>query len=106
MIRTKTSKTGSSWPISWLLTANSLPDSVLNTGRRAHARNKARVAPAIVTMTDSVRNWATRYFRGDPSTFLMPTSLARLADRAVDRFMKLIQAINRMNKAMAEKMYT
>jgi hypothetical protein len=41
-----------------------------------------------------------------PATLRMPTSLARLAERAVLRFMKLTQAIRRMSTAMTEKMYT
>ena len=44
--------------------------------------------------------------RNEPATFLMPTSFARFAERAVERFMKFTQAINKINKAITEKMYT
>ena len=39
-----------------------------------------------------------------PTTLRNPTSFARLAAHAVARFMKLIEAIIRMNTATAEKM--
>ena len=44
--------------------------------------------------------------RVDPATFLIPTSFARLDERAVERFMKFTQAISKMKKAMIEKIYT
>src|ERR1700743_474734 len=103
MISTKTSKMGIIQRIRRELTTNSFPEISLNRGSSAQATVTARMAPASVTITDSVRNWAMRYLRGEPSTFLTPTSLARLAERAVDRFMKLIQARSRMKGAMAEK---
>ena len=56
-----------------------------------------------VKITDSVRNWLIRNRLDAPATFLTPTSLARLAERAVIRFMKLIQAINRMIIPTKEK---
>ncbi len=58
------------------------------------------------TKVDSVRNCQIRVFLSVPNTFLMPTSLALFAERAVDRFMKLMQAINKINNATAEKIYT
>ena len=39
-----------------------------------------------------------------PRIFRMPISLARLAERAVDGFMKLIHAIKRINSAIKERM--
>ena len=47
-----------------------------------------------------------RYLRVEPTTFLKPISLARFTDLAVVRFMKLMQAITRINKAMKLKMCT
>jgi len=52
---------------------------------------------------DSVKNWPINCIRKDPKTFRTPTSLARPADRAVERLMKLMQAIITINRAMAEK---
>ena len=45
-----------------------------------------------------------RFGRSAPTDFLMEISLARFADRAVARFIKLIQAIKIIKIAMAEKM--
>jgi hypothetical protein len=59
-----------------------------------------------VTISDSDRNCAIRYLRGEPKTFLTPTSRARFDDLAVLRFMKLTQAISNIKMAMAEKIYT
>jgi len=42
--------------------------------------------------------------RNAPTVFLSPISLALVVDRAVDRLMKLMQAISKMNTAAAEKM--
>src|SRR5215831_5540323 len=55
---------------------------------------------------DSVRNCLTRLLRSEPRTFRTPTSFARLEERAVERFIKLTQAMSKMKIAMAEKMYT
>ena len=44
--------------------------------------------------------------RNEPATFLMPTSFARLAERAVERFMKFTHAMNKINTAITEKIYT
>ena len=41
--------------------------------------------------------------RNEPATFLMPTSFARFAERAVERFMKFTQAINKIKTAITEK---
>jgi len=50
-------------------------------------------------MIASPENWATRNGLAAPTTFLIPTSFARFTDRAVERFMKLMQAISMMNTA-------
>src|SRR5580658_3779855 len=82
---------------------SSFPESWLKRPRNAHAVKTAINAATAVTNIDSVRNWATRYLRGEPSTLRTPTSRARLADRAVERFIKLTQAMSRTKRAMAEK---
>ena len=51
---------------------------------------------------DSVKNCCTRPILSEPSTFLTPTSLARFDERAVDRFIKFTQAINKIKNAMPE----
>jgi hypothetical protein len=51
---------------------------------------------------DSPRCWKTSDLRITPIAFLMPTSLSLLDARAVDKFMKFIQAITRIKIAMME----
>src|SRR4030095_16253954 len=78
----------------------------LKTGSTRYAMMMASTSEKTAISVDSVRNWNMRNFLSVPSTLRIPTSLARLAERAVVRFMKLMQAINRINKATAEKIYT
>jgi hypothetical protein len=56
--------------------------------------------------TDSPRNCHIRDCFNAPETFLMPTSFALFSLLAVDRFMKLMQAINKRKPAMIERMRT
>ena len=53
---------------------------------------------------DSLKNCCISSFLLDPTTFLTPTSLARIEDLAVERFMKLMQAISSMMILITEKM--
>jgi hypothetical protein len=46
----------------------------------------------IATSSDSLKNWAINWLRSEPIALRMPTSLARLSERAVVKFMKLMQA--------------
>ena len=63
--------------------------------------------PAIkARSTDSLRNWKTRELFTAPATFRMPTSFARFSLLAVDRFMKLIQAISNTKAAMMPRILT
>src|SRR5665213_4423541 len=55
---------------------------------------------------DSVRNCLMRLLLDEPTTFLTPTSFARLAERAVERFKKFIQANSKMKAAIAANKYT
>jgi hypothetical protein len=57
----------------------------------------------ITHQEKSSENRRRRLETDGPSTLRMPTSLARWEDWAVDRFMKLMQAISRINRAMAVK---
>src|SRR5664279_3766466 len=81
----------------------SFPASWLNKGNNNAAIPMASSNERKLVNTDSVRNWAMRFDLKDPATFLIPTSFARLAERAVDRFMKFTQAISKMKMAMMEK---
>ncbi len=55
---------------------------------------------------DSLRYWITSVLLLAPTAFFIPTSLTLLEARAVDKFMKLIQAMRRMKTAMMEKSLT
>ncbi|MNY78501.1 hypothetical protein D3C86_2187690 [compost metagenome] len=55
-------------------------------------------------MIDSVRNCHTSSIFSEPITFLTPTSRARFEEPAVDKFMKLMQAISSIMMATALKM--
>ncbi len=54
-------------------------------------------------INDSVRNCVTSILRVEPATFLIPTSFALRDACAVERFMKLIAAINTIRMAMLPK---
>ena len=72
------------------------PISVLKYGTSSHASNKASIKEKKLYTNDSVKNCLIRLLRREPTTFLMPTSLALPADLAVERLMKLMQAMIRM----------
>ena len=53
--------------------------------------------------TDSPKNCFNRDDRSAPNTFRTPTSAARFEELAVDKFMKLMQAINKVSSATEAK---
>src|SRR5262249_3736846 len=55
---------------------------------------------------DSKKNCSINCFLRDPNVFRTPTSFALFSERAVERFMKLIQAMRSMIKAMMLKSLT
>src|SRR6185437_4192329 len=74
-----------------------LAASWLNQSSDNCARISA-IAKAIATNTsDSPKNCAINCCLNEPTAFRMPTSRARFSLRAVERFMKLIQASTRTN---------
>src|SRR6185503_16616474 len=85
------------------VTVSSFPERLLNSGSSAQAPASASTVASNVTSTDSERNKAISRLRDDPSTLRTPSSRLRLAERAVDRLIKLIQAINNTKKATADK---
>ena len=70
-----------------MLTESCCPDTLFNQGNVRYNNTKAIMIAAHVSNIDSLKNWNTRPFLLAPTTFLMPISLARNADRAVERFM-------------------
>src|SRR5580765_8488665 len=70
---------------------------MLNQGSAANTINKAKPDEMITTRNDSAKNCAMSCLRPDPRVLRTPTSLALFSERAVLRFMKLIQASNSTN---------
>ncbi len=83
-----------------------LPATLLNNGNTSHAIVIAIAIESNAIRIDSSRNCIISPLRSVPSTFLMPTSFARFAERAVVRFIKFIHAITSINNATAENIYT
>ena len=63
----------------------------------------ANINATRLKMTDSLRNWPINLCLKAPNVFLTPTSWARVAERAVDKFIKLIHARNKIKIAIPEK---
>src|SRR5690606_13459742 len=73
---------------------SSFPERWLKRGNNSQANNRPTTKESTLYNTDSAKNWPTKLLRAEPTTFRRPISFALLADFAVDRLMKLIQAIN------------
>jgi hypothetical protein len=71
--------------MTWL--SNDLPASRLNLGNKIIINTILITSETIVNTIDSDMNWSTSGKRREPTTFRRPTSRARLAERAVARFM-------------------
>ncbi len=79
---------------------NCFPTNSLNGLRLSSTITNAITAAKKEMMTLSPIKWRTSDFLVAPTTFLIPTSFALFSLRAVLRFMKLIQAINKMKPAI------
>ena len=86
--------------------ASCLPVRLLNTGKTAPAIAMAIMVERIVSKMASPINCFINTMRNAPITFLTPTSFARLTDRAVARFIKLMQAISKIKTAIMVKRRT
>ena len=73
----------------------------LNDGSNSDTSPTASITAMLLSKIDSPRNCRINALRRAPEALRTPTSRARRADRAVARFIKLMQAINRMKKATA-----
>src|SRR5512138_1147159 len=82
---------------------SSFADKLLNHARQSHAIPIARAVERTVVKIDSVRNCLIKNLSSEPTTLRMPTSFALLADLAVERFIKLMQASTNTTNAMTEK---
>jgi hypothetical protein len=67
------------------------------------AKKTAMIAAKREKKRDSKKNCLTSSTLLDPTTFLIPTSFARFADLAVERFMKLMQAMSKIITATIVK---
>ncbi|MCY1531787.1 hypothetical protein D9M68_670250 [compost metagenome] len=61
--------------------------------------------PIIDNNNDSSKNWPINDFLEEPIALRTPTSFALFSDRAVDKFMKFTQAINRIQKASNKNIF-
>src|SRR5690349_6827188 len=100
-MKNATSKTACSLSENEKTFPDTLPNNGSNNCVMAMAKTKAINAITI----DSPRNCLISDCLSAPNTFLTPTSAERLEDLAVDKFMKLIHAINKVNNATEPKMY-
>src|SRR5690348_8148630 len=81
---------------------NALLERVLNKGNNKWTNTIANKKPTVHKKNDSPRNCIINCFLLLPITLRMPTSLALLTERAIERFTKFIQAINNTNNAIPE----
>src|SRR5215212_3067849 len=84
---------------------NCFPARMLKALSEEPMINSASVMERKLYIKDSVINWKMRRDLNAPTVFRTPTSFARLADLAVERFIKLMHAIRIIKAAMAAKMY-
>src|SRR5262245_39046554 len=81
------------------------PEMYENAGSRSCVMPSAIKKAIMPISSDSPINWLTNDRLLAPNTFRTPTSAERLDERAVDRFIKLMQAINKVNTAMEPRIY-
>src|SRR5690242_8337013 len=74
----------------------------LNDGNNKATAIIARTKAIEVKINDSQKNCEINCFLFEPNVFLMPTSFARFSLLAVERFIKLMHAINKIITAMME----
>src|SRR5688572_13960578 len=74
-----------------------LSETLLNNGNDRQTINRAAINESKATNNDSPKNCWISWLLIEPIDFLIPTSRARVAERAVLKFMKLIHARSRTN---------
>src|ERR1700753_3083025 len=78
----------------------------LNDDSASCTRINENAKATVDTNNDSLKNWLMSCFRNEPNVLRIPTSLARFSERAVLRFMKLIQASSNTNVPMMPNIHT
>src|SRR5450631_4894693 len=84
----------------------SFPDNFPINGIPVCDSRSPIIAAAKDSRTDSKRNCHLRLEGLTPSTFRTPTSFALSSERAVDRFIKFMQAMSMIKTAIQENRYT
>src|SRR5688500_15506060 len=92
-------------PCSEKLNKRFLPDTKEKEGNSSLAMTRAIINANRLMSSDSPINCLIRDRFSAPSTLRMPTSAERLEERAVDRFIKLIQAISSVKTAIEPSIY-
>src|SRR3954454_20856038 len=82
-----------------------LPDTCENAGNNICVIASAIQKAITLINNDSPRNCLIREPFSAPNTLRMHTSAERLEERAVERSMKLIHAISKVNRAIDARMY-
>src|SRR6476620_7037439 len=82
-----------------------LPATCENAGNKAAVIASAMQKAIKLISNDSPRNCLIRELFSAPNTLRIPTSPERFEDLAVERFMKLIQAISKVNRAIEARIY-
>ncbi|MNK99145.1 hypothetical protein D3C87_1195270 [compost metagenome] len=85
---------------------NLILNKLLKYGKLTSIRINAKAVEINVIRMDSKKNWLINDLRDDPIALRTPTSLALRSDRAVDKFMKFTQAINRIQKASSKNIFS
>ena len=80
--------------------------SELNAGISRKTKIIENTNAMSARIIDSKKNCTISCFLSDPNVLRMPTSLALFSERAVERFMKLTQAINNMMMAIMVNILT
>ena len=84
---------------------NCFPATSENKGNNILVKASAKANAISDMRIDSPMNCQIRDFFSAPKTFRTPTSADLFEDRAVDRFMKLMHAINNVKRAIDPSMY-
>src|SRR5215475_11814879 len=77
-----------------------LPDTCEKAGSKNSVAPNAITNAMMLISSDSPMNCLINELFPAPNTLRIPTSAERLEERAVDKFIKLMQAISSVNNAM------
>src|SRR5215218_2949877 len=84
---------------------NSLPETCSNNGSNNKVNSRQMIKDMKESRMASHRNCLTSEVFSAPNTFRTPISIALFEERAVERFIKLTQAISKVTMAIDMRMY-